>query len=319
MAARLEQRWDRGDHWWELRPCDYYAAFDRPKIIYPDIAKEPRFVLDDNGLYVNNTTYVIAVRDLYLLGLLNSRTMWDYAKQRLSVLGDADNGGRLRFFQQFVRTLPIPNASNRDRVAISSLVQKCIDAKGVGCEKWKKKSTSTSQVFMGFSLITMQAADASLERSLDSDELLGPTESHPRPLRRGIFLKRLFWEVLSYDRVREALPLSFLPASLESQITHLEVFAESQSLTVLYAISMTGLDRTRIEHMAWSLKRRIPTCLILLFDQQRWLISTRMNEPNHGQGATSAWESSRPYRDRRSLVAWSAVDSLSGEPLELSK
>ncbi len=80
----LEQRWDRGDHWWELRPCDYYAAFDRPKIIYPDIAKEPRFVLDDNGLYVNNTTYVIAVRDLYLLGLLNSRTMWDYAKQHLS-------------------------------------------------------------------------------------------------------------------------------------------------------------------------------------------------------------------------------------------
>ncbi len=114
--------------------------------------------------------------------------------------------------------------------------------------------------------------DASLERSLDSDELLGQTNHILDHFDGESSLKRLFWEVLSYDRVREALLLSFLPASLESQITHLEVFAESQSLTVLYAISMTGLDRTRIEHMAWSLKRRIPTCLILLFDQQRWLI-----------------------------------------------
>jgi type I restriction-modification system DNA methylase subunit len=135
----LEQRWDKGDHWWELRPCDYYAAFDKPKIIYPDIAKEPRFAFDDKGLCVNNTTYFLAVHDLYLLGVLNSRTMWDYAKQRFSVLGDASDGGRLRFFRQFVRTLPIPDASSRDRAAISTLVQKCVDAKGIGCEKWEKE------------------------------------------------------------------------------------------------------------------------------------------------------------------------------------
>ncbi|MBN3894709.1 MAG: Eco57I restriction-modification methylase domain-containing protein [Nostoc sp. NOS(2021)] len=36
----LEKRSDKGNFWWELRACDYYAAFYKPKIIYPVIAKE---------------------------------------------------------------------------------------------------------------------------------------------------------------------------------------------------------------------------------------------------------------------------------------
>lgn len=35
--------------------------------------------------------------------------------------------------------VPIPNASNTEREAISKLVQKCLDAKGVGCEAWEKE------------------------------------------------------------------------------------------------------------------------------------------------------------------------------------
>jgi hypothetical protein len=35
--------------------------------------------------------------------------------------------------------LPIPAASASDRTAISALAQKCLDAKGVGCEEWEKE------------------------------------------------------------------------------------------------------------------------------------------------------------------------------------
>ncbi|MDX1521983.1 MAG: N-6 DNA methylase, partial [Anaerolineae bacterium] len=35
--AKLQKRWDKGNHWWELRACDYYDLFEQPKIIYPDI------------------------------------------------------------------------------------------------------------------------------------------------------------------------------------------------------------------------------------------------------------------------------------------
>lgn len=37
---KANQRSYKGDYWWELRACDYYDEFEKPKIIYPDIAKE---------------------------------------------------------------------------------------------------------------------------------------------------------------------------------------------------------------------------------------------------------------------------------------
>src|SRR2546421_8197067 len=33
-AARKRQ--DQGQFWWELRSCDYYDAFDKPKVLWPD-------------------------------------------------------------------------------------------------------------------------------------------------------------------------------------------------------------------------------------------------------------------------------------------
>ena len=114
LAAHLEpfeekcvKRYDKGDFWWELRACDYYDAFEKPKIIYPDIAKESRATFDTKGIVVGNTAYIIPVNDLYLLGLLNSRLVFAYFKRIASVLGDADKGGRLRWFTQDVVKIPI--------------------------------------------------------------------------------------------------------------------------------------------------------------------------------------------------------------------
>lgn len=135
--TQLEKRWDKGHHWWELRACDYYSAFEKPRIVFPDIAKEPRFTYDDSDRYVNNTTYFISTDDVYLLGVLNSPTVWEYCQARLTVLGDADEGGRLRFFRQFVERIPIPDAPASERTAIADLVQRCLDARGVGCGEWE--------------------------------------------------------------------------------------------------------------------------------------------------------------------------------------
>ncbi len=129
----LEKRYDKGKHWWELRACDYYDAFDQPKVIFPDIAKDLRFALDTAQTYSNNTTYFTPTNDLYLLGLLNSSAIEDFYIE----LSAQVRGGYLRFFTQYVKQLPIPNASAADREAIASLVQKCLDAKGAGCEEWE--------------------------------------------------------------------------------------------------------------------------------------------------------------------------------------
>jgi hypothetical protein len=41
--------------------------------------------------------------------------------------------------ERYMSKIPIPNASTTEREAISKLVQKCLDAKGVGCEEWEKE------------------------------------------------------------------------------------------------------------------------------------------------------------------------------------
>jgi type I restriction-modification system DNA methylase subunit len=131
----LDKRYDKGKFYWELRACAYYAEFDKPKIVFPDIAKESRFSLDEKGLYINDTTFMIPVYDLYLLGVLNSLTVLKYYHQ----LSPQILGGHLRFKRQYIEKIPIPPASESEKEPIIKLVQKCLDAKGVNCEEWEKE------------------------------------------------------------------------------------------------------------------------------------------------------------------------------------
>ena len=107
FKEKLERRYDKGKFYYELRACDYYADFEKPKIIYPDISKDRRLTFDPDGLYLANTAYFIPTDDLYLLTLLNSRLIFTYYKQISTTLGDANKGGRMRWFTQDVLRLPI--------------------------------------------------------------------------------------------------------------------------------------------------------------------------------------------------------------------
>ncbi len=70
---QLETRFDKGNYWWELRPCSYDAAFEKPKIIYPNICMQPEFAYDDSEFYSNQKTFIIPGVDTYRLSLLNSK------------------------------------------------------------------------------------------------------------------------------------------------------------------------------------------------------------------------------------------------------
>ena len=139
FREELQKRQDQGRYWWELRSCAYYDVFEAAKIVYPDICKERRFTLDDRGHYLDATATCIATADTYLLGLLNSEPVWRYITGKCAVLGDADKRGRVRLKTFYVESIPIPSASPADREAIAALAQKCLDAKGVGCEEWERE------------------------------------------------------------------------------------------------------------------------------------------------------------------------------------
>jgi len=94
-AKEATKRSDQGDYWWELRTCAYYDAFEQPKLVWPEIAKESRFAYCSDSLFVNKTCFMCPVDDKYLHGLFNSKVIWFFLENTCSILGDADKGGRL--------------------------------------------------------------------------------------------------------------------------------------------------------------------------------------------------------------------------------
>ena len=107
FARAAMQRSDHGEYWWELRACDYYAEFEKPKMLWPEIAKESRFTIDTENLYLNKTCFFAPVDDKFLLGLLNSKVVWFFLKKTCSVLGDAEKGGRLLQQKIYIDQIPI--------------------------------------------------------------------------------------------------------------------------------------------------------------------------------------------------------------------
>ena len=85
-------------------------------------------------------------------------------------------------------------------------------------------------------------------------------------------LKRLFWELLSYDRTRESLPVSFLPASVAAFVRSLEVFASSENFIVVYVQIGTMPEAWRLEQIAWALKRRLANCVVLVNYGSEWML-----------------------------------------------
>ena len=124
-------------NWWCLARYGpkYVHMFDAPKIVYPEIAKEPRFALDSAFLYPLKTVFSIPTGDLFLLGILNPRPAWEFLKNECTVLGDADQNGRLTLQEIFVSKLPIPNANETDKRQIAKLVRACLDSNGENSRK----------------------------------------------------------------------------------------------------------------------------------------------------------------------------------------
>lgn len=94
--------------WYEIQDdVAYYEIFESPKIIFPDIAKEPRFYLDKTGTYLANTGYALGTDDSYLLGILNSKLSW-FAISNISIpFGVRAGKFRYRMIYQYMEKLPI--------------------------------------------------------------------------------------------------------------------------------------------------------------------------------------------------------------------
>ncbi len=120
----LRARQDQGKYWWELRACDYYGDFEKPKVIVQCIAYYSQFAFDDGAHYINNKVILIPTEDLYLLGILNSRVTWWIINRTFQHMKDEG----LSVDVQFLKRLPVPIVSDALRADISRLARELVGA-----------------------------------------------------------------------------------------------------------------------------------------------------------------------------------------------
>ncbi len=131
IAKRLEpfadkgrKRGDKGDFWWELRACDYYEQFTKPKIMYQAFQVKPCFIYDEQGVYCNNSIWILPTTDKSLLGIFNSKLGWWLISKYCTQI---QNGYQLiwKYFSQ------IPIALNKGKVneSLEKLVEAILSLK----------------------------------------------------------------------------------------------------------------------------------------------------------------------------------------------
>jgi hypothetical protein len=112
--------------WYEIQDAvDYYGEFEKPKIIYPNICKQPEFIYDTSKVYTNQKCFIIPCSDLFLLGLLNSNLIFYLFKNILPRLRGDFYEPSYAYFKYF----PIANAEIADKEKISSIVSQIITNK----------------------------------------------------------------------------------------------------------------------------------------------------------------------------------------------
>jgi hypothetical protein len=123
------KRSDKGDYWWELRACDYYNEFEKPKIIWGNLAITPSFYFDTDGFFINAPSVMIQSDDLYLLGILNSKICYFV----ISHIAAGRQGGYFEYKPVYISTVPIRqiDPSNyediKKRNKIENLVEHILD------------------------------------------------------------------------------------------------------------------------------------------------------------------------------------------------
>jgi len=214
FADAARRRLDKGQFWWELRPCNYYDAFERPKIFYPDIARFPRFSWDEDGQFVNNKGYILSPPHESLLGILQSRVCWFCITRLSAPLGERVGLMIYQHFTQYMTHLPIPSLTDTQRDHIGTLAQQLTETAKQRYEV-RRKTTHRIVNDLGSSQAKLnQKLTAWWEMSFKEfrEELV-------KVFRRDIPLKdRDDWEALLRERTAEIGRLTNEIVRLETEL-----------------------------------------------------------------------------------------------------
>ena len=105
--------------WYEL-PVSLGDAerFTQPKLVSPNTYNHQTFAVDTSGYYYGNTSYLIPTEEMWLCGLLNSRTVeWFYSQVSNQLTIDP-----LRARSGYIQQIPIPDLTSEEKALIAKIV-----------------------------------------------------------------------------------------------------------------------------------------------------------------------------------------------------
>lgn len=150
---QLETRYDKGKFWWELRACDYYDDFKKPKIIYGQFQQDNYFTPYSDEIYFGSNHYMIVLDDwektLFVSTILNSKIYFYFMSNIAGVLGDAKKGGRIIAQKSHFINFVIPNANE---VEIKELVHYATSMLTLNEQSQQKKNTFLSRLHSNSSI-----------------------------------------------------------------------------------------------------------------------------------------------------------------------
>jgi hypothetical protein len=110
--------------WYALQRCanSYFEEFDKPKIIYSEIVREPQFFFDKTGKYYADASSFILTGDNleYLLSIFHSKC-FSYLFKTFYAGGNLGKEG-YRYKKAFINNVPIPKITNDNKDVVDKIV-----------------------------------------------------------------------------------------------------------------------------------------------------------------------------------------------------
>jgi hypothetical protein len=119
----LRKRQDQGRYWWELRTCEYWQEFSKPKLLIQRIAFHSRIALSTEEIYVNDSAIILPKFDLWLLACLNSPVIWYLAFRTFPHKKDE----ALAMDIPYVESLPIAQPTDEIRAEVEPAAERLIE------------------------------------------------------------------------------------------------------------------------------------------------------------------------------------------------
>ncbi|MDO7253959.1 TaqI-like C-terminal specificity domain-containing protein [Helicobacter cappadocius] len=116
--SEISKRSDKGHTPYNLRHCAYMSEFNRQKIVWAEMTKDPSFIYNNDGIFINQTCYFIPNANKYHLAILNSKLIYFYMQLIASSLGE----GAFRWIKQYIEKIPIPKINEKNQNIVDKII-----------------------------------------------------------------------------------------------------------------------------------------------------------------------------------------------------